>query len=891
MKQFGLKEALIILILSGILAGIYVQSRQTGSETLYHITSLTQKIIAVETTMERDALRLKIGFLQHYDTVAHGSLALDEALYDLKPHVEAIPELAEHLFALEKSILIQKSSMESFKQNNALLRNSLRYFPVAINEAVADNPEPYPFLSHIYNDLLQSMAVPEKMTLKHLEVYVDELNQEGQQALARHLNLIIERYGRIEVNIDAFIHGGLGEDSQTLMLAYESYHDKQMKRSEEFRIALVIYSAFLVIFVGIVMFRLQQAASKLNEANVELQYQKFALDEHAIVAVTDHMGNITYANQRFVDISGYSQSELLGQNHRILKSGYHPKEFYQQMWDTITSGKTWHGEIKNKVKDGRCYWVDATIVPFLNAKGKPYKYVAIRTDISARKETEEAQKKLTTAFYYAAEALMITDSQGSVEHVNPAFEKMTGYSEAEIQGKSAAILRSPKHDEAFFENILETLEKGEVWKGEVNLLCKDRSEKVTLCSRAPVFNANGDVVNHIIFMKDITEEKLLRSKVEHTQRLESLGVLAGGIAHDFNNILTSIMGNAKLAEAKLTGGKREIPPYLSRISKASERAADLCRQMLAYSGQGITQVRPINFSKLVHEIASLLEVSVAENITVHYHLGKQLPAIEADTGQLQQVVMNLITNASESYQDESGEVWIDVGKMHADREWLRTCALGDELTEGDYVYVEVKDSGCGMDEATVKKIFEPFFTTKFTGRGLGMSAMMGIVKAHHGAIHIYSEPGQGTMVRVAFPAVGLQAEPLVDDVPEAGEHSKALIMIVDDEADILEYTESVLTNLGYEVITAVSGEEALEIFQQEERKIDLVITDATMPGMNGEQLCQQLYAIDRDVKLILSSGYDVNDVTEDMQSELLSGFIQKPYSPEKFTHEVYRVLS
>lgn len=535
--------------------------------------------------------------------------------------------------------------------------------------------------------------------------------------------------------------------------------------------------------------------------------------------------------------------------------------------------------------------MDATIVPFLNAKGKPYKYVAIRTDITARKEIQEAQKKLTAAFYHAAEALIITDAQGAIEHVNPAFEAMTGYSEAEIQGKPTTILRSKKYDEAFYNKILETLERGEVWKGEVDLLCKDRSVKETLRSRAPVFNADGDVVNHIIFMTDITEEKLLRSKVEHTQRLESLGVLAGGIAHDFNNILTSIMGNAKLAESKLTGGKRDSTPYLNRISIASERAADLCRQMLAYSGQGITDVRPINFSKLVNEIASLLEVSVAENITVHYHLGKQLPAIEADTGQLQQVVMNLITNASESYSDAAGEVWIDVGKMCVDKEWLSTCALGDELKEGEYVYVEVKDSGCGMDGATVEKIFEPFFTTKFTGRGLGMSAMMGIVKAHHGAIHIYSEPGQGTMVRVAFPAVDQQAEPLIDDVPVAGEHANALIMIVDDEADILEYAESVLSELGHDVITATSGEEALELFQQEKRKIDLVITDATMPGMSGDQLCQQLHSIDWDVKLVLSSGYDENDVTPEMQSGLLSGFIQKPYSPEKLTHEVFKALS
>ncbi|MDX8403360.1 MAG: PAS domain S-box protein, partial [Mariprofundaceae bacterium] len=591
----------------------------------------------------------------------------------------------------------------------------------------------------------------------------------------------------------------------------------------------------------------------------------------------------------------YSQEELLGKNHRILKSDYHSDAFYKQMWRTIASGKAWHGEIKNRAKSGKSYWVDSTIVPFLNAQGKPYKYVAIRTDITTRKETEETHKKLTAAFYYAAEALMITDSTGLVEHVNPAFEEMTGYLDVEIQGRPETMLRSSEHDESFYENINKALHKGEVWKGELVLLCKDRSKKTTLRSLAPVLNEKGEMINYVTIMTDITEDSLLRSKMEHAQRLESLGVLAGGIAHDFNNILTSIMGNArlaeiKLAEVKMTDEKRESFPYLKRISTASERAADLCRQMLAYSGQGNVEMRSINLSELVDEITTLLEVSVADKTSIHYHLATRLSAIHADTGQLQQVVMNLITNARESYPEEKGEVWVDVGDMHADKNWISTCVVGDDIDEGEYVYVEVKDSGSGMDKATMAKIFDPFFTTKFTGRGLGMSAMMGIVKAHHGAIHIYSEPGEGTMIRVVFPAVDIQVEPLAGDVLEVGEHSKAFIMIVDDETDILEYAKAILTDLGHDVITAISGEQALEMFQQEELRIGLVITDATMPGMSGDQLCQQLHAIDKDVKLILSSGYDANDLTQGIQSELLSGFIQKPYSPEKFTHEVFKVL-
>jgi len=891
LTRFGIKEGVLVLLLSAVLVVLFLKSHQTSHETLYRVTSWLQEISETDSAMERDVLRLKEGLLQHYDSLARGSEKLDRILHRLKPYMETIPELAPHLAALERSVLVQKSSLDRFKRNNAIFRNSLRYFSVATSDAAEGRPELTPLLTHIHTELLRSVAVPERVNLKHLEGYVDELEQQGLLLLAKHLRLIIRSDEGLRAGMQAFIHCGIDENNEALLLAYERYHDSRMKISERYRLAMFLFSALLVLYAGLIMYRLQQAATELREANAELQYQKFALDEHAIVAVTDQKGDITYANQKFCEISGYTQQELLGQNHRILKSGYHSDAFYRQIWRTISAGKTWHGEVKNRRKDGTFYWVASSIVPFLNAKGVPYKYVAIRTDITARKEIEETQKKLSAAFYYAAEGLMITDAYGMIEHVNPAFEEMTGYSDAEIQGESATILRSSRHGEKVYDDIVETLGRGVVWKGEVPLLCKDRSEKSTLRSIAPVFNEAGDVINHVIFMKDVTEENLLRSRIEHSQRLESLGVMAGGIAHDFNNILTSIMGNAKLAEAKMRDGDSGASPYLERIAKASERAADLCRQMLAYSGQGNFQVRPVNLAELVHEIAAILELSVAENITIHYHLGKQLPSIEADTGQLQQVVMNLITNAGEAYGDERGDIRVDVGKMVVKREWLSRCVLGEALKEGDYVYLEVKDHGCGMNEETLERVFEPFFTTKFTGRGLGMSAMMGIVKAHHGAMHIYSESGTGTMIRVAFPAVDKSAEPLEHDFSLPVEYSQACIMVVDDEADILELAKAILTDLGHAVITATSGEEALEMFRREERRIDMVITDATMPGMSGDQLCQQLHALDRDVKLILSSGYDVDHATEGMQTGLLSGFIQKPYSPEKFAHEVLNILS
>ncbi|MDX8403405.1 MAG: DAHL domain-containing protein, partial [Mariprofundaceae bacterium] len=350
MRSFFLKAALVMILLSSALIWLYLQSRQISSESLFQITSMTHEIIAIDSSMERDVLRLKIGRLQHYDTVTDSSKLLDDIFHGLKSNLEKIPELQESLSALEASITVQKGSLDRFERSNSLLRNSLRFFSVAINETVANDPESYPFLAHIYNDLLQTMSTPESKTMKHLEDYLESLKENGHEAIARHLLLTIERSEQVEESVFSFIHGGTEENSEALLRAYENYYDLQLKRSEGFRVMLFFFSALLVLFIGFVGYRLLNAASELRNAVAELQYQKFALDEHALVAVTDQKGDITYANQKFCEISGYSQEELLGKNHRILKSDYHSDAFYKQMWRTIASGKAWHGEIKNRAK-------------------------------------------------------------------------------------------------------------------------------------------------------------------------------------------------------------------------------------------------------------------------------------------------------------------------------------------------------------------------------------------------------------------------------------------------------------------------------------------------------------------------------------------------------------
>jgi len=398
------------------------------------------------------------------------------------------------------------------------------------------------------------------------------------------------------------------------------------------------------------------------------------------------------------------------------------------------------------------------------------------------------------------------------------------------------------------------------------------------------------VVSHVATLHDITEQKENAKKLEHTQRLESLGVLAGGIAHDFNNILTAIMGNAALAERSLdTASPAKI--NLARIEQATQRAADLCKQMLAYSGKGQFVIKTINVSDLVDEMVHLIEVSIEKNVVIKYHLTEGLPLVEVDVAQLQQVILNLITNANEAIDNKSGVVSFSTGVMHADKAYLESSICDTSVPEGRYVYIEVSDTGCGMDAITMEKMFDPFYTTKFTGRGLGMSAVLGIVRGHNGALRVYSELNKGTTFKVLFPA-SEQAEPhkIGAQPSENSWRPSGVVLVVDDEESICEVVSMMLEDMGFSTLTAKDGVEAVAVYEQHQDDIFCVLLDMTMPRMDGKACFRELRRINKDVKVVLTSGYSEEDATGRFQGKGLAGFIQKPYSPE-YLEEVLQSLS
>jgi signal transduction histidine kinase/CheY-like chemotaxis protein len=413
--------------------------------------------------------------------------------------------------------------------------------------------------------------------------------------------------------------------------------------------------------------------------------------------------------------------------------------------------------------------------------------------------------------------------------------------------------------------------------------------------------ANKELCDKIIESKRAQEEKLeLERQMLHAQKLESLGVLAGGIAHDFNNLLAAILGNADLALHVLSPMSL-VHDNLKAIVEASKRAAAISRQMLAYSGKGKFIIEPIDAGNVIREMAHLLEVSISKNAVINYNLIDNLPTFDGDVTQIRQVVMNLITNASEAIGDKDGVITLSTGVIDCDRAYLDNvneilrASLEEPLSEGVYIYIEIADTGCGMDEKTKERIFDPFFTTKFAGRGLGMSAVLGIVSEHKGALKISSEVNEGTTFTILFPAnestdSRTAAVGSKDENGRIDWRGSGTVLIVDDEEALCAVAEQMLDRMGFSVLTASNGRDALKVFHQHANEIVCVLLDLTMPYMDSVEAFNAMRRLDQGVTVILCSGYNEQEATQRFAGKGLAGFIQKPYDMTVLREKLKEVL-
>lgn len=376
------------------------------------------------------------------------------------------------------------------------------------------------------------------------------------------------------------------------------------------------------------------------------------------------------------------------------------------------------------------------------------------------------------------------------------------------------------------------------------------------------------------------EKKQLEAQVRHVQKLESLGVLAGGIAHDFNNLLMGVLGNAELASMKLPE-ESSVMINLHHIRDAAQKASNLTNQMLAYSGKGKFVVTPINLSTTIQEMGHLLEVGIKNRVEMNYNLSTEIPCMEGDISQINQIVMNLITNAADAIEDDAGIVSVTTGVMECDEAYLQTTYLYNDIPTGKYLYLEVEDTGSGMDEETMDRIFEPFFSTKEMGRGLGLSAVQGIVRGHHGALKITTVPGEGTTFRVLFPVSDKKTGEVAAEKPEeTGDYmGSGTILVVDDEETVRGVAKMTLEEFGFKVVTAVDGLDGVAKYQEHQDVIDLVLLDMTMPRMDGASAFKEMRTVRDDIYVLLSSGYNEHEAAAQLLEEGHTGFLKKPYSP------------
>ena len=620
---------------------------------------------------------------------------------------------------------------------------------------------------------------------------------------------------------------------------------------------------------------------RLESGNAQLA-AIVASSADAIIS-TDLDGTIQTWNASAERIYGYSRAEALERNIRFLMPAGCDEEEAEILDKIRRAQHVEHFDTLRFCKGGLPIYISLTVSPIRDRTGRVTGASHVAREITERRRLEAANAQLAAIIEFSEDAIISKDLRGVVQTWNRSAERLYGYSPEEAVGRSISFLLPPERA-AEEQEILARIRRGErVEHFETTRLRSDGTLVEVSLSISPIRNMAGIAVGASHVARDITARKKFEEQMRQTQRLESLGVLAGGIAHDFNNLLTGIIGNASLISDTLSSRMPERS-YLDELLKAAERAADLTKQMLAYAGKGQFFVGPINISDAVEEIAALVKSSVPKTTMVRLDLGSDVPMVDADLSQIQQLVMNLIINGAEATMDRgSGTVVVKTGMQWLDHEQIPVGSRSHEFPPGNYAYVEVRDDGCGMDEKTLAKIFDPFFTTKFTGRGLGLAAALGIVNAHRGAIRVESSPGEGTTFRVFLPVSSKRVyPPVVQPV-------KDTILVVDDEETVRRVAKSTLENYGYRVILASNGEEALELFRDMAKSIVLVILDVTMPVLSGEETLPRLREI-REVPVLMSSGHHEDEAMRRFGRKAIAGFLQKPYTSMRLREKVDAAL-
>lgn len=635
-------------------------------------------------------------------------------------------------------------------------------------------------------------------------------------------------------------------------------------------------------------------AMERRRVEEQLHVMRFAVEKAADPVLWIGVdGRINYANDAACQHLGYSRDEILALEVFDIAPEIARHE-WPYRWSSLRDRQSLTYETFHRTKSGEAIPVEIT-VNYFSFGDREYHCVSVR-NIAERKRAE-AERARERAFFRKVidlnpNLIFAKDREGRFTLVNQAVADVYGTTVEEIVGKTDADFDENADEVEHFRREDEQV----LTSGSPRFIPEERitdaSGRLRWLQTVKIpFAADGGATPNLVLgvATDITarkeaeeEQRQLIAQIERAQKWESLGVLAGGVAHDFNNLLMGILGNASLAAAELPQGSN-VQIRIDRIVTAGKRAAELTNQLLAYAGRGQYVIGPININSLVTEMTALLETIISKKAELVLRLGDSPPMIQGDATQLRQVVMNLITNASDALEGRSGTITLATGTVWATREFLSRCYSDDNLHEGEYAFIQVADDGAGIEREMLPRIFDPFFTTKFTGRGLGLAAVLGIVRSHKGALHVASKQGRGTRFTVYIPrrenetAGGIER---VAQLPKAGRGEAGLILVVDDDDSVREVVCDLFQHFGYEVITAENGLVAVEKFRAHADELVGVFLDMTMPVLDGEETWRRICEIRDDVPLILTSGYSEQETVARFTGTTVAAFIQKPYDPE-----------
>lgn len=845
-------------------------------------------------------LMARDGTLIPVDTrVAHGTWSGQPALFGISRDITELKRVEETLRNREQLLRRQSDILLSLMQGGNVLRGDLKRGIADITEACSDivgtervsvwlYSEDYSVLRcvDLYERSRHSHTSGEELPSNEFPAYM-EAHRNGKVIAATdvfthpHTREIpvsyYHRHGiRSLLDVPVWLHNRMGG-----ALSFEHTREQRVWTPEEERLAVTMATLISLCFETS---ERRQAEEALRVS--EVKYRRLHESMMDGFVITDLDGHFQEFNHAYLEMLGYPEEQLRQMTYLDLTpKRWHDAEARIVQEQVLANGYSDVYEKEYRRADGTVFPVELRTYLTRNDLGQPTGYWAIVRDITERKKTEDMLWRMQFTIENAPDGVQWVDAKGNIVFANETSCRVLGYTREELLSMTISDIDPTLPGEEWARHWDETTTPGAYRLSTQHKTKDGRVFPVEIAINAVRF---GDEDYHVDFTRDITdrlkaeEQRIeLERRLLHAQKLESLGVLAGGIAHDFNNLLMAVLGNLDMALLDLSQAS-PVRDNIEQAIQATRRATHLTRQMLDYSGKGRFVVTQTDLNELVQENADIFRTAVARTIKMDVYLAPEPCIIEADPGQIQQVVMNLITNASEAIGEKTGVIVLSTGSRTLDEETLRKSLLEEKPESGRFAYIEVSDTGCGMDEETIHRIFEPFFTTKFAGRGLGMSVVLGIVRGHQGAIFVDSAKDKGTTITVAFPflegATASAAKKRLSSLQSPSTSTASgTILVVDDEETVRTVCAALVARLGFRTMTAANGEEGIKLFAEHAPNLVCVLLDLTMPGMDGVETFHEMKKIRPDVPVILCSGYDRQDATRRFTSEGLAGFIQKPY--------------